>query len=78
MNKTKKIIPVIDCPICGEKDAPLAYEATMTKKGKPNIIVWSCAHCGKVPNLGEDIEVKKYVSIKELEELGWKQEKESV
>jgi len=70
MNENRKIIPIIDCPICGAKDVPLSYEVTMSK-GKKTIEMWSCSSCGKVPNILKDLKVKRWVSVKELRELGW-------
>lgn len=73
MRKDKKVIPIIDCPICGKEDIPLSYEGTMTKPGNSDIEIWSCSNCGKVPNLAEDIRVKRYISIIELKALGWEE-----
>ena len=74
MRKDKKVIPVIDCPICGAKDVPLSHEATMQKEGKPDLEIWQCSSCGKVPNIAHDLKIKRYISMKELEELGWQQD----
>jgi len=71
MRKDKKVIPIIDYPVCGEKDVPLSLEATMQKEGRPDLEIWQCSSCGKVPNIEHDIKIKRYISIKELEELGW-------
>ena len=68
---TDKIIPIIDCPICKTKDVPLSLHSTMTKKSHPNIEIWECTSCGKVPNLTHNIKIKKYISVKELEQMGW-------
>ncbi len=73
MNKNKKIIPIIDCPICNAKDVPLSYGGTFTKPGCPTVTIWTCTNCGKVPNVANDVQIKRYVSIAELEELGWSQ-----
>lgn len=74
VNETTPIIPIIDCPICGAKDVPLSHVSTMRKEGHPDIEIWQCTQCGKVPNIGHDIEVKRYVSISELREMGWSEE----
>ena len=66
-----KVIPIIDCPNCKEKDVPLSYEGTMVKEGFPEIVIWQCTSCGSVPNILDEVKVKKWVSIKELEEMGY-------
>lgn len=75
MRRDKKVIPIVDCPSCGAKDVPLSFEGEFTKKGRPDVVVYTCSNCNKVPNVAEDLKVKRYISIKELEELGWKQDK---
>lgn len=70
VNENKKIIPIIDCPTCGAKDVPLSHEATMTK-GEKTIEIWACSSCGKVPNVAEDLRIKRWISIKELKALGY-------
>jgi len=75
MYKSDKIVPVIDCPVCGAVDTPLSHQATVRKDGYPDIDIWECSNCGKVPNLMQDIKVKKYVSVRDLEKTGWKKVK---
>ncbi len=70
-----KCIPIIDCPICHTKDVPLSHVAAMTK-GKKTVEIWECSNCGKVPNIGEDIKVKRYISVNELLAMGFSKEKE--
>ena len=74
MDKDAKIIPVIDCPVCGAEDVLLSFEATMSKKGHQDIEIWTCSQCGKVPNVGSDIKVKHYISMADLEAMGYKSE----
>lgn len=77
-NKDRKFIPVIDCPICGAKDAPLSFEAEFQhkEKGRPSIIIWSCSNCGKVPNVAGDMKIKRYISINDSELMGYTKEKQ--
>jgi len=72
---TEKVVPVIDCPICGAKDVPLSLETAMTKEGSPDIEIWSCSKCGKVPNVAEDIKVKRWLSTRDLEAMGYTEER---
>jgi len=65
-------IPVMDC-LCGEKDTPLTSTGPFVKKGKPEIYIWSCPACGRVPL--DDSDIKGYISIEELEARGWKKGK---
>jgi len=76
MQKTqdkKHPVPVIDCPSCGKKNSPLTTVGPFIKKGKPDIYVSGCSNCDRVP-LGES-EIKGYISIEELEAMGWSKEK---
>jgi hypothetical protein len=43
----------------------------MVKEGFPEIVIWQCTSCGSVPNILDEVKVKKWVSIKELEEMGY-------
>jgi hypothetical protein len=56
---------LIDCPICGIRDAPLSFKATMAK-GDKSIDIYECAYCGKVPNLGVDIKIKGRIRREDL------------
>lgn len=67
----KEIIPVIDCPICGAKDVPLSCDSILSKEGESDIVVWSCSACGKVPNLAEDVKVKRCLSPEDMEKMGY-------
>ena len=71
VTENDKVIPVVDCPVCGAKDVPLSLEVTMEKEGHSDIEIWSCSSCGKVPNIGKDLKVKRYISIKDLKKMGY-------
>jgi len=72
-------IPIMDCLECGEKDVPLStvgpwvHPDRFDEEGKP-IEIWisSCPKCDRVPL--DESEIKGYVSMEELEEMGWKRE----
>jgi uncharacterized Zn finger protein len=74
-DKTAKVIPIIDCPVCKAKDVPLSHINTLSKKGHPDVVIWECTNCGKVPNVAQNLKIKKYISVEELETMGWKQTK---
>lgn len=67
-------IPIIDCPICEAKDVPLSHEATMTK-GDKAIEIWQCSSCGKVPNIANNLKIKRYISINDLKAMGFSKSK---
>jgi len=67
-------VPVIDCPECGAKDSPMSYEGTYTKKGHPDIVLWTCSACGKVANITHDIIIKRWITAEELEAMGYSKE----
>jgi len=69
--KNRKCIPVVDCPNCGAIDVPLSFHGRYRKEGLPIITVWSCTKCGTVPNLDEDLKVKRYISANDLEKMGF-------
>ena len=74
LKEDMKTIPIIDCPMCGVENVPLSFDGEFEDKSgrhRPNIVVWSCSSCGKIPNLVGDVKVKRYISLKELKELGW-------
>lgn len=72
MREDRKVIPIIDCPGCGEKDIPLSTKGPFKKKGYPDIYVSFCPNCDRVPI--DESEIKRYVSIKELKEMGYTQD----
>jgi Zn ribbon nucleic-acid-binding protein len=55
-------IPLIDCPACKTENVPLSYRCTMVK-GDKTIDIYECAKCGKVPNVSQDVEIKKVVKL---------------
>jgi len=68
---TEYMIPIIDCPLCGAKDVPMSYEGTFTKEGFPEIELWTCTNCKKVPYVEEDVPIKRWITTEELEKMGW-------
>ena len=70
----EKVIPVVDCPICGAKNVPLSYHGTFSRPGVQDIQVWECTSCGAVPNVVKDLEVKQWISVEELKEMGWNED----
>lgn len=64
-------IPIIDCS-CGKKDMPLSHRGTFTKPGLPDIEVWACPACDRVPL--SEARIKGYASIAELKAMGWSEE----
>ena len=66
----EKTVPIVDCPYCGKKDVPASHTGPYVK-GTVEVNVWSCPFCDAVLNLEHDFEPKKWITIKELEEMGW-------
>lgn len=73
-------IPVADCPKCKLKDTPLSedrYVFTHKDTGKKvDACFISCPKCGWLANFDEKSwsHVKGYLSIKDLEDLGYTKE----
>lgn len=63
-------IPLIDCPECGAKDQPASHSGPWVK-GKKEVHIWSCPNCDAVLNLENDLKPKGWISIRELEAMGW-------
>lgn len=77
MNKKAKVVPIVDCTNekCGAKDVPASYMGCWTKevsKGIKKVYIWVCPDCNTVLNLASALKVKKWLSIEELEKMGWK------
>jgi len=62
-------IPIIDCLGCGKKNMPLSTKGPFIKKGFPEIWISYCPNCERVPF--DESEIKGYVSVAELEAMGW-------
>lgn len=84
--KEEKIIPIFDCPHCGKKDQPASHHGPYIKRirdekgrfikgGYKELHIWSCPTCDKVLNLDKDFKPKKWITVEELEAMGWKEEK---
>jgi len=80
-----KIIPIFDCPHCGKKDQPASHHGPYIKRirdkkgrfmkgGYIELHIWSCPACDTCLNAVEDFKPKKWISIEELEAMGWKEE----
>jgi len=70
----EQLVPIIDCPLCGAKDVPLSHEGSFVRHETPEIRIdlYTCSACGKVPNVEEDLVIKRWVSMVELEAMGYK------
>ena len=66
------MVPLVDCPWCGEKDVPQSYEGTWSKEGSLDVVIWVCSNCGKLPSLFHSVVIKRWVTAAELEAQGWK------
>jgi RNase P subunit RPR2 len=69
--QSKPMIPIIDCPACHAVDVPLSYEGTYQKEGEEDVVIFTCTNCGAVPNMVAEVQIKKWLSLEELEKLGW-------
>ena len=69
----EKTVPIIDCPYCGKKDVPASHSGPYVK-GTLEVHVWSCPFCDSVLNFDRDFEPKKWISVEELEKMGWKKD----
>ena len=63
------VYPIIDCPICGEINVPVS-QLHLINDGLPKTINY-CLKCHQVI---EELKPKGYVSMLELEEIGWDSE----
>ena len=69
----EKIVPIIDCPYCGEKDVPASHRGPYSK-GTIEVHIWSCPSCDSVLNFDRDFEPKKWITVEELEKMGWQKD----
>ena len=63
-------IPVMDCS-CGKKDVILSTKGPWCKEGLEDVNISFCPYCDRVPY--DESEIKGYISIKELEAMGYTQ-----
>ncbi len=62
--------------ICGEckQETPLTHRACLVKEGYEDINIWSTPCCDIVPY--DENDIKGYVSIDELKEMGYEEVKD--